>query len=178
MKEPDPIALFRLALLGPPVSRTKLTRGELQATLQELASKEYAIPGSQRRQVAAKTLQVWYYRYQREGLAGLAPKPRSDQGRSKIDTAVQERLLAAKRENPRRSIHMLQQLLEGEGVVARGQLSRSAIHRFLQRHGLSRPAGADSQTRRATQLPRRTRRPDLVRRCDAWTAGARAGPIA
>jgi putative transposase len=35
--------------------------------------------------------------------------------------------------------------LEGEGVVLRGGLSRSAIHRFLKRHGLSRPVGADSQ---------------------------------
>jgi len=52
---------------------------------------------------------------------------------------VQERLLATKRENPRRSLHMLQQLLEDEGIVPRGALSRSAIHRFLQRHGLSVP---------------------------------------
>jgi putative transposase len=145
MKEIDPVALFRLSVLGPLVSRTQLARGELQAMLRELASKEYDIPGSRRRQVAEKTLQIWFYRYRREGLAGLAPKQRCDHGRSKISTAVQERLLAAKRENPRRSLHMLQQLLEDEGVVPRGTLSRSAIHRFLQRHGLSRPAGADSQ---------------------------------
>ena len=145
MKEVNPVALFRLALLGPVVSRTQLARGELQATLRELASKEYDIPGSRRRQVAEKTLQQWLYRYRREGLAGLAPKPRSDHGQSKISTAVQERLLAAKRENPRRSLHMLQQLLEDEGVVPRGALSRSALHRFLQRQGLSRPVGADSQ---------------------------------
>ncbi len=145
MKEIDPVALFRLSVLGPLVSRTQLARGELQATLRELASKEYDIPGSRRRQVAEKTLQQWLYRYRREGLAGLAPKPRCDHGQSKISTTVQERLLAAKRENPRRSLHMLQQLLEDEGVVPRGALSRSAIHRFLQRHGLSRPVGADSQ---------------------------------
>lgn len=145
MKEVDPVALFRLALLGPLVSRTQLARGELQAMLRELASKEYDIPGSRRRQVAEKTLQIWFYRYRREGLAGLAPKQRSDHGQSKISAAVQERLLAAKRESPRRSLHMLQQLLEGEGLVPRGTLSRSAIHRFLQRHGLSRPVGADSQ---------------------------------
>jgi putative transposase len=145
MKEVDPVALFRLSVLGSLVSRTHLSHGELQATLRELASKEYDIPGSRRRHVAEKTLQVWFYRYRREGLAGLAPKQRCDHGQSKIGTAVQERLLAAKRENPRRSLHMLQRLLEGEGVVPRGTLSRSAIHRFLQRHGLSRPAGADSQ---------------------------------
>jgi hypothetical protein len=60
MKEVDPIALFRLALLGPLVSRTKLARGELQSMLRELASKEYDIPGSRRRQVAEKTLQIWF----------------------------------------------------------------------------------------------------------------------
>ena len=145
MKEIDPVALFRLSVLGPLVSRTHLSHGELQATLRELASKEYDIPGSRRRHVAEKTLQIWFYRYRREGLAGLAPKQRCDHGLSKISAAVQERLLAAKRENPRRSLHMLQQLLEGEGVVPRGALSRSAIHRFLQRQGLSRPVGADSQ---------------------------------
>jgi putative transposase len=145
MKVPDPVALFRLSVLGPLVSRQQLARGELQAILRELANQEYAIPGSRRRHVAEKTFQQWFYRYRREGLAGLAPKPRSDQGRSKISEAVQERLLAAKRENPRRSLHMLQQLLEGEGVIPRGVLSRSAIHRFLQRQGLSRPVGAANQ---------------------------------
>jgi putative transposase len=107
MKEVDPIALFRLSVLGSLVSRTHLSHGELHATLRELASKEYDIPGSRRRHVAAKTLQVWFYRYRREGLAGLVPKQRCDHGQSKISTAVQERLLAAKRENPRRSLHML-----------------------------------------------------------------------
>ncbi|EQD69064.1 Integrase catalytic region, partial [mine drainage metagenome] len=49
---------------------------------------------------------------------------------------------AAKRDNPRRSIRVLRWMLEQEGLVARGALSRSAIHRFLKRHGLSRPSGA------------------------------------
>ena len=80
MKEVDPVALFRLSVLGSLVSRTHLSHGELQATLRELASKEYDIPGSRRRHVAEKTLQVWFYRYRREGLAGLAPKQRCDHG--------------------------------------------------------------------------------------------------
>lgn len=48
--------------------------------------------------------------------------------------------MAAKRDNPRRSIRQLQHLLERAGTVARGTLSRSAIHRLLQQHGLSRVA--------------------------------------
>jgi transposase InsO family protein len=143
MKELDRIALFRLSVLGPLISRPSLERGELQALLRELAQKEYAIPGSHRRYVAEKTLQGWYYQYLRDGLDGLAPKRRCDYGRSKLSVAVQEALLAAKRENPRRSLATLQQWLEHSGQAAHGSVSRSAIHRLLQQQGLSRPlAGA------------------------------------
>src|ERR1022692_4965482 len=55
MKELDRIALFRLSVLGPLISRPSLERGELQAVLRDLAQKEYAIPGSRRRYVAEKT---------------------------------------------------------------------------------------------------------------------------
>jgi putative transposase len=142
MKQIDPIALFRLSVLGPLVSRAQLARGQQKAMLRELSEKDYDIPGSRRRQIAEKTLQEWLYRYRREGLEGLVPKPRADRGLSKLSGPVQERLLAAKRENPRRSIRVLRRMLEHEGLVARGALSRSAIHRFLNHHGLSRPAGA------------------------------------
>lgn len=145
MKQIDPMALFRLSVLGPLVSRPQLARGEQKALLRELASKEYDIPGSRRRHLAEKTLQEWLLKYRRQGLEGLTPKGRSDQGLSKLSAEVQERLLTAKRENPRRSIRVLRRMLEHEGLVARGALSRSAIHRFLKHHGLSRPSGGASE---------------------------------
>jgi putative transposase len=145
MSEPNPIALFRLQVIGPIVSRSKLERGELQFLLREVASREYDIPGSGRCRVSEKTAEAWYYAYQREGLAGLVPKTRSDEGQSKIEPVVQERLLAAKRENPCRSLDTLQEMMEREGLVAKGSLSRSSIHRLLKRHGLARPPGANSQ---------------------------------
>jgi putative transposase len=140
MKTVDPVALFRLSVLGPLVSRDRLERGELQQIIRELARRDYAIPGSQRRFVGEKTIEAWYYAWRNEGIDGLAPKPRNDRGVSKLPMAVQEALLAAKRDNPRRSIRQLQHLLERAGTVARGSLSRSAIHRLLQQHGLSRVA--------------------------------------
>ena len=68
MKELDSMALFKLSVLGPLISRPSLARGELQASLRELAQKEYAIPGSRRRHLAEKTLQTWFYQYRRDGL--------------------------------------------------------------------------------------------------------------
>ena len=144
MKELDPVALFRLSVLGTLVSRERLGRGELQQIIRELAGREYAIPGSRRRLIGEKTIEAWYYAWRQHGIEGLVPKPRADRGVSKIAAQVQEAIMAAKRDNPRRSIRQLRQLLESSGQVARGTLSRSAIHRLLQQHGLSRITGSAS----------------------------------
>jgi putative transposase len=144
MNEIDPRALFRLSVLGPVVSRERLDRGELQQLIRELAQREYAIPGSQRRHICEKTLQAWYYAWRREGITGLEPKTRVDRGQSKISASIQEAVLAAKRENPRRSIRQIQRLLEAAGIVASPGLSRSAVHRLLQQSGLSKLAGSPS----------------------------------
>jgi len=57
MKEFNTIALFRLSVLGPLVSRERLERGELQTIIRGLASKEYAIPGSDRRFLGESTIE-------------------------------------------------------------------------------------------------------------------------
>jgi transposase InsO family protein len=61
-----------------------------------------------------------------------------------LSPLAQEAILAAKRDNPRRSIRQIQRLLEAAGTVARGTCSRSAIHRLLQQQGLSRLTGSAS----------------------------------
>ena len=144
MNEIGPLALFRLSVLGPMVSREQLQHGELQQLIRELAQREYAIPGSARRHLGEKTIQAWYYLWRREGIAGLEPKIRVDRGQSKIAPAIQEAILAAKRENPRRSIRQILRLLEAAGLVAEHSLSRSAIHRLLHSSGLSKLAGSPS----------------------------------
>ena len=142
MNEIDPKALFRLSVLGPVVSRERLGRGELQQLIRELAQREYAIPGSARRHVAEKTIQAWYHSWRKEGIQGLVPKTRVDRGQSRITPAVQEAVLAAKRDNPRRSVRQIVRLLEAAGTVASASLSRSAVHRLLQQQGLSSLAGS------------------------------------
>jgi transposase InsO family protein len=144
MKEIDPVALFRLSVLGPIVSRERLLRGELQQLMREASLREYAIPGSQRRLLGEKTVQAWYYAWRRDGIAGLTPKVRGDLGQSKISPAIQEAVLAAKRENPRRSINQISRLLVAAGLVADQSLSRSAVHRLLQQNGLSQLRGSSS----------------------------------
>ena len=145
MKPIDPTALFRLSVLGPLVSRAELARGELQQIIRELATRAYDIPGSGRERLGEKTIQAWYYAWRREGIAGLERKARVDQGRSRMSEAVQAAILAAKREKPSRSIRQIRRLLEFAGTVPEGAVSRSAIHRLLAAHGLSRVAGSASE---------------------------------
>lgn len=145
MNEINPTALFRLSVLGPLISRERLERGELQLILRKLAAHEYAIPGTRRRHLGEKTIQAWYYTWRQQGIDGLTPKPRLDRGQSKLAPAIQATILAAKQENPRRSIRQIRRLLETAGTVAHDSLSRSTIHRLLQRHGLSRITGSASE---------------------------------
>jgi putative transposase len=144
VKEINPMALFRLSVLGPLVSRERLERGELQQIIRDLAQRQYAIPDSRRTYLGEKTIEAWFYNYRRDGIAGLAPKVRIDRGQSKIAPALQEAIVAAKRDNPRRSIRQLRQLLESSGQAAKDTLSRSAIHRLLRQHGISRMSGSAS----------------------------------
>jgi putative transposase len=169
MQEIHPLALFRLSVLGPLLSRERFEHGELKRLIGEQAARAYDIPGSSRSQVSAKAIEAWYYAYRREGLDALEPKARADRGRSKIPPEIQAAILAAKRANPRRSIRAIRRLLEQAGTVAAGELSRSAIHRLLAAHGLSRPTGAAS-------LPEEYRSFEAERAGDIWYGDVMHGP--
>ena len=124
MKDLHPMALFRLSVLGPLVSRERLDRGELKRLIRELAARDYDIPGSRHSRLSEKTIEAWYYAWRRGELEALTPQPRSDRGRSKLAPEVQAAIVQAKRENPRRSINQLRRLLEHSGQVAKGGLER------------------------------------------------------
>jgi transposase InsO family protein len=143
MNKINPKALFRLSVLGPLVSRERLQRGELQQLIRELAQREYAIPDSNRTRLGEKTIEAWYYAWKRGGIDGLVPQSRTDRGLSKLSPDIQQSILDSKRNNPRRSIRQIQQLLEQSGV-AKSVLSRSSIHRLLHIHNLSRMTGSAS----------------------------------
>ncbi len=164
-----PMALFRLSVLGPLASREALARGELKRLLQELASRTYVEPSGQPLRLAEKTIESWYYAWRHGGIEALVPTPRADRGQSKIDLAVQAALLAAKRENPQRSLNTLVDLMERQGRVAKGSLPRSSVHRLLKAHGLSRPTGAASE-------PIERRRFVALQAGDLWQGDVMHGP--
>jgi putative transposase len=139
MKTIHPLALFRLSVLGPLASRERLGHGELKRLIGQLSSQTYLTPTGQSKRIADKTIEHWFYLYKHGGIEALAPKPRSDHGQSKLPVEVQQAIVQAKRDNPKRSLNTLIRLFEMQGVVAKGELSRSSVHRLLQQQGLSKP---------------------------------------
>lgn len=164
-----PMALFRLSVLGPLASREALARGELRRLLKELASRTYVEPGGNPVRLAEKTIESWYYAWRHGGIEALVSAPRTDRGQSKIVLEVQAALLAAKRDNPRRSLNTLVELMERQGRVAKGRLPRSSVHRLLKAHGLSRPSGGASE-------PIERRRFVAMHAGDLWQGDVMHGP--
>lgn len=139
------VALFRLSVLGPLASRGKLAHGELKAITKELATKTYQTPNDGLMNFSEQTIRRWYYSWQRGSIEGLIPTHREDKGRSHLSQELQDALIAAKRDNPTRSINTLIHLLETQGVATRNALSRASVHRFLKGKEMSRRVLSDSE---------------------------------
>jgi len=133
-----PTALFRLMVLGPLASRTDVGRGEVKAIVQELASKPYDIPNSRRTYLSEETILRWYRAWRHGGIDALNPVVRADKGRTHLSLEVQEKLKQLKQDNPARSINTLIAMIERSGLVSKGKLSRSSVHRFLKQQQLSK----------------------------------------
>lgn len=142
----NPIALFRLSVLGPLASRSTLEHGELHSVLQNLANQAYQIPNSKRTYLSRQTIEKWYYAWLKGGIDALAPKLRQDKNQTRLAEAIQTALLIAKLDNPTRSINTLIRLIENQGIVAKDSLSRATVHRFLRVHDLSRRSTATADT--------------------------------
>ena len=144
------LALWKLSVLGPLVS-ARLEHGDRLAWLRETAERVHQRPDGRLVTLSPHTLEAWLYAYRKDGLSALARRTRRDRGTSRaIAQEVEDLLVRAKRERPRRSIRRLIRMLERARVVRPGELSRSSVHRLLASQGLStRPARGPSAERRS-----------------------------
>ncbi|GAB5549969.1 MAG: DDE-type integrase/transposase/recombinase [Sandaracinaceae bacterium] len=131
------IALFRYGVIADLVQLPPMYRG-LYKLLTDKASREYDIPFSLRRRVAAETMRGWLRDYRRGGFDALMPKVRSDVGGARhIPPAVVDLLCETKDATPSLSIPLLIKKVRDEhpGLVT-GELPLSTVHRLLSRRGL------------------------------------------
>lgn len=144
------VAWWRVAVRGPLIS-ARLEHGQRCALCGEAAARTPQRPDGRWVRLAARTIEAWYYAYRRGGLEALRPPRRHDRGTSRaIAPQLAELVVRAKREQPRRSIRRIIRMLERAGVVRRGELSRSSVHRLRLAKGISgRPGRGPAAERRS-----------------------------
>ena len=146
------IALFRYGLIADLVQLAPQHRG-LYKLLADKAAREYDIPFSLRRRVAAETIRGWLRDYRRGGFDALLPKVRSDVGDARrIPAAVVDLLCETKDATPALSIPLLIKKVREEHpslCTDEIELPLSTVHRLLARRGLmSRKNDATTKDRR------------------------------
>ena len=139
------VARFRLSILEPLVASEIFNRGELATTIRILARREYQIPNSSRNRISEKTIQSWYYRWRHDGVAGLVPKVRIDRASSRLPLETQNAVLSAKKEDPRRSILQIIDLISKNEQFQLDVPSKSSVHRLLQAKDLSHQVNSFDQ---------------------------------
>jgi transposase InsO family protein len=140
----DAVALFRYGLIA---DLRELRPGDrsLHVRLHEKADREYEIPGTTRRRVAAETLRDWLYAYRRGGFDALKPRPRRDRGHARaLAQPVADALCALKEEYPAFSVAMvIAAARQQQRVPADVPLAPATVHRLLAQQGLmARPTDA------------------------------------
>ena len=90
----------------------------------------------EREAISERTLRRYLASYREKGYEGLKPKTRSDTGRLKaIPQEILDRAIELKQELPDRSMRRIIRILEGEGIVRKGEISRSTLSRHLLQMG-------------------------------------------
>ena len=148
------IALFRYGTIADLVQLPPHQHG-LYKLLEEKAAREYTIPGSLRRHVAAETMRGWLRDYRRGGFDALVPKVRADLGASRaLPARVVDLLCEIKDATPELSIPLvIKRAREDHGTIVTDEieLPLSTVHRLLARRGLTqrkKDDGASKDRRR------------------------------
>jgi putative transposase len=136
----EAIGIFRAQVIGPLLTRVFASHGELAGAIRVLSREHHRAPNSSTsRTYSEATLERWYYRFKRHGLAGVTPRRRSDTGHAReLTDAQRDLLLQIRREHPTTSVSLILRTLELDGRVSRNAVSLSTLRRLYREHGLDR----------------------------------------
>lgn len=145
----EQVALFRYGVIADLIHLEPGTRG-IYAKLREKAERDYDIPGSSRRRVAAETIRSWLSDYRGGGFDALMPKKRRDDGQARaLPAEVCDLLLMIKDDRRELSVKEVIECASASGEVPpEVVLAPSTVHRLLSRHGLMKQPRAATKDRR------------------------------
>ena len=145
-QEREEVALFRVGVIGE-VAQAAPGRGEKARLLERKSRTSYRLPGGREGRVSKSTLKDWLRAYEREGLDGLKPKPRSDRGEARaLAPAAQEAIRQVRSAHPDWGVPEVMAHLRETGVLgAEEEVSLGVVYRLI---GPARTAGRAKEDRR------------------------------
>ena len=125
-------AAFRASLLSPLLTG-EVSRAERGSYFNNLSVQQHRLPSGKTGRISVRTLRRWWKRLEKEGIEGIRRKGRSDRGtgRRALQPRI-ERAIELKREQPRRSDRVINQILRREFGCG---LPRSTLYRHLRQSG-------------------------------------------
>ena len=132
----EQVALFRYSVISEAVSG-RLTPAERGVVVRALAARSWTTPEGEQRSFSRATIDRWLTAYRRDGLAGLAPVPRSDRGRARSQARWLEEAERMRRALPTRSSA---QIVDAIARAHHVFLSARTVRAHLRRAGLTRAA--------------------------------------
>jgi putative transposase len=127
-------ALMRFAAVSFILDQIRSARG-LAPALREASARPW--PDANGDFYAVRTLEDWYYAYQKQGFDGLVPKPRADQGaRRVLDEPTAAWILEQVTQNPQIQVAVL--YAHWRAQDPRPLPSLSTVYDLLRQHGLDR----------------------------------------
>ena len=114
----------------------KLDKVEERRELREISKREVVFPGGRKRKPSLSTLKRKLDKYRKGGFNAMARKVRNDRGKPRVvPPDVIATAIAAKKEQPKRSPLMLNQILEQQHGKT---VPRSTLYRHLKEAGATR----------------------------------------
>lgn len=130
-------AVFRCQLLAP-LLLGEVPDGERGAYIRSLSEREHLLPNGVRKKISARTLRRWWKRLREDGVEAMQRQPRNDRGQfhgSSHRADLFARALELKRDQPRRSAHVINQILLHEFSRT---IPATTLYRYLRRQGATR----------------------------------------
>ncbi len=165
----DAWAVFWCSILGP-ILLEEVPAGERRRFLKALSQKEHLLPNGKRKRVSLSTLRRKVREFRGKKIDGLRRQPRADRGavRRKRDELL-KRAVQLKREQPRRSPHTINKILE---VEFGRTIPKSTMNRHFHRVGATRRKLADPD-----ELPKIRCRWTREQTNALWVGDFAEGPI-
>lgn len=160
------VALFRYSVISEAVSE-RLSPTERGLVVRALSARTWLRPDGEECSVSRTTIDRWIAAYRRDGLAGLAPVPRSDRGKGRVSAELMAEAVRLRRAVPSRSAAQIAEIIERAHGA---RLSERTLRGHLARSGVSR-------SQLCAEPSRAFGRFEASRRNEIWIGDVLVGPF-